>query len=149
MTDEYAYVIERYLHSQLHYWCGRSVDDFRPEHIAAIRFTRRDDAVQVLSWLLKGVGNVAQHGWNTAAPNLLDGCNALVERLRDIIADCPRCVEAASALEALAAENARLREALEVYIGCHKEGWLPTAMFLSAALASLAASGQKGDGESG
>jgi hypothetical protein len=64
--NEYGWVIERYINSELHYWSGwakESGRDFTRDHFNAIRFARECDAMMVLSHLCDGLGRVAQHGW--------------------------------------------------------------------------------------
>ena len=61
--DEYGWVIERDLHSRLHYWAGRSADDWRPDHTEALRFARRADAELMLTYHGSGIGRVAEHVW--------------------------------------------------------------------------------------
>lgn len=69
-ADESGWVIERYVNSELRYWTGRSVLDvsFLPDNQSAIRFSRHEDAAIVLSWLLGGIGRVAEHMWCPASP---------------------------------------------------------------------------------
>jgi hypothetical protein len=61
--DETGWVIERYVNSELRYWCGHRADDFRPLYDDAIRFAREIDANIVLSRLCDGQGRVAEHKW--------------------------------------------------------------------------------------
>lgn len=74
LDDEYGWVIERHINSQLCYWAGRSIDVavpraaiFSPKNEDAIRFARAADASVVLAWLLNGNGRVAEHVWTGAA----------------------------------------------------------------------------------
>lgn len=61
--NEVGWVIERYVNSQLTYWCGRRGEDFHPENHEAVRFARQEDAARVLAWLCGGNGRSAQHMW--------------------------------------------------------------------------------------
>ena len=63
MADKTGWLIERYVNSELRYWCGHTADDFRPKHDLAIRFARYDDASIVLARLCEGNGRVAEHMW--------------------------------------------------------------------------------------
>lgn len=67
MSDntEFAWVIERDIHSRLHYWAGRDSNDWRPGHADALRFARRADAELMLTYHCGGVGRVVEHGWGT------------------------------------------------------------------------------------
>ncbi len=64
--DEIGYVIERDINSELHYWAGKDVKDFRTGHADAIRFSRFQDGTTVLAWMLGGHGRVVQHMWSSA-----------------------------------------------------------------------------------
>lgn len=68
MSDEYGWVIERYINGVLHYWAGHAADDFNSDHLRAIRFSRREDAAIVLAWLCSGLGNPAEHKWVNLPP---------------------------------------------------------------------------------
>lgn len=59
-----AFLIERYVNSELLYWCGRGLGDWRPQASEAVRFARSQDAATVLGWMLSGMGRVTQHWWN-------------------------------------------------------------------------------------
>jgi len=61
--DEFAWVIERDIHSVLHYWAGRNGDDWRPSHLEALRFARRADAELMLTYHCAGIGRAVEHGW--------------------------------------------------------------------------------------
>lgn len=68
MTEELAWVIERYIYSELHYWSGRIIDG-RPscvwvkESLEAVRFAREVDAQNMLTCHCAGIGRVTQHAW--------------------------------------------------------------------------------------
>jgi hypothetical protein len=64
-SEEIGWCIERYVNSELRYWTGISLnpESFLPDHAAAIRFARAQDATDVLSLCLQGNGRVAQHIW--------------------------------------------------------------------------------------
>ncbi len=63
MTDETAWVIERDIHSQLHYWAGRNPTDWRTDHMDALRFARQADAELMLTYHCDGIGRVVEHMW--------------------------------------------------------------------------------------
>ena len=64
-VTQFAWLIERYYHSQLHYWTGRAEKEtpWTTNAYDAVRFARRTDAEAMLSWHLNGIGNVVQHGF--------------------------------------------------------------------------------------
>ena len=62
--NESGWVIERYIRSDLYYWDGSSEVQnvgFVKEASSAVRFSREEDAMNVLCRLLNGHGRVAQH----------------------------------------------------------------------------------------
>lgn len=61
--DERGWVIERYIHSRLHYWAGRNAEDWRTGNEDALRFARRDDAELMLNYHCDGIGRTAEHVW--------------------------------------------------------------------------------------
>lgn len=65
---ETAWVIVRYVNSELLYWCGMRTgpESFVADNARAIRFAREQDAAYVLSWVFDGQGKVEEHGWDTA-----------------------------------------------------------------------------------
>lgn len=67
-ATEHGWVIERDLHSQLHYWAGRNSDDWRHSHTDAVRFARRTDAELMLTYHCGGIGRVAEHTWHADGP---------------------------------------------------------------------------------
>lgn len=63
MSDELGWVIERDIHSALHYWAGRTGDNWSPIHSDALRFARRTDAELMLTYHCAGIGRVVEHSW--------------------------------------------------------------------------------------
>ena len=61
--EQFAWVIERHIHSQLYYWTGRNSNDWNSDHRNALRFARRSDAELMLTYHCEGVGRVVEHGW--------------------------------------------------------------------------------------
>jgi hypothetical protein len=61
--NEYAWVIERYIHSELYYWAPQAGIQWSKDHDMAVRFSRYTDAASVLAHVCDGNGRAAQHGW--------------------------------------------------------------------------------------
>lgn len=61
---EKGWVIERHIHSQLHYWTGRP-NHWSTKHHDALRFARETDAALMLTYHCEGNGNVVEHLWTT------------------------------------------------------------------------------------
>jgi hypothetical protein len=80
----FAWVIERDIHSQLHYWAGRNGDDWRSDHSEALRFARRADAELMLTYHCAGVGRVVEHGWaSSPSPAVRDDLLAALAKIAD------------------------------------------------------------------
>lgn len=65
MSDDRAWVIERYVHSALRYWAGRNGEDWTSNNADALRFAREADAALMLTYHCNGNGRVAEHAWVT------------------------------------------------------------------------------------
>lgn len=67
--DEIGWVIERHIHNKLHYWTGRPesmLGQWTRAHGDAMRFSRREDAMAMLTWHCDSIGRVVEHLWAMA-----------------------------------------------------------------------------------
>ena len=62
-NSEYAWIIERYMNSELYYWAPQAGMQWSADHNMAVRFTRNIDAASVLAHICNGQGRVVRHGW--------------------------------------------------------------------------------------
>lgn len=59
--DEFAWVIERTVVADVVYWTGGS--GWSKDHLAAVRFARKEDADRAASYLIGWTVRITEHGW--------------------------------------------------------------------------------------